>query len=156
EILLYRTQGPEPTYLTPFRHTHAGQAALRRSLEELAARPAGQGKDDGFHEMIDYRAVTVFAAVRTIPSTGWGMVLKIDREEALTEFHQSGRLAGLAAAFLTLALAAFLIGLWRQQQRASLLNEQIKQERAIFHLKSYAEKIVASVPSGLLVLSGDL
>jgi hypothetical protein len=33
--------------------------------------------------------------------------------------------------------------------RRPLLREQIKQERAIFNLKGYAEKIVASVPSGL-------
>jgi two-component system cell cycle sensor histidine kinase/response regulator CckA len=32
----------------------------------------------------------------------------------------------------------------------------MRHERAIFNLKSYAEKIVASVPSGLLVLSADL
>jgi PAS domain S-box-containing protein len=153
EVLLFRSQGREPVYLSPFRHQRAGQATVRRSLDDLVAAAA---RAEGFHELVDYRAVTVLAALRPIPAAGWDMVLKIDREEALAQFDQSGRLAGLAAVFLILALAAFLTGLWRQQQRASLLNEQIKQERAIFHLKSYAEKIVASVPSGLLVLSGDL
>jgi PAS domain S-box-containing protein len=157
EILLFSTAGPEPAYLSPYRHPPAGWAAVRRSLEALVAqaRAAREGRES-FGELPDYRAATVWAATSLIDPPGWGMVLKIDREEALAGFHQSGRLAGLAAAFLILALAAFLIGLWRQQQRAHLLRDQIRQERAIFNLKSYAEKIVASVPSGLLVLSGDL
>src|SRR5216683_3118827 len=98
----------------------------------------------------------IFAATRWIAPAGWGLVLKVDREEALADFYQAGKLAGLAGAFLTLALAGVLISLWRQSQRAALLREQMKQERAIFNLKGYAEKIVASVPSGLLLLSADL
>ena len=157
EALLFRFNGREPAYLTPFRQQPGGWAGVKRSLDELAARArqlSGQSVD--FAEMVDYRAANVFAMVRLIEPVGWGLVVKIDQEEALIDFHQSGRLAGLAAIFLVLALLAFLIGLWRQQQRTALLKEQIKKERAIFNLKSYAEKIVASVPSGLLVLSGDL
>jgi len=157
EILLFRVEGQEAMYLSPFRHTPAGWAARRRSLETLSAkaRAAADGQET-FAEATDYREVPVFAATRWIAPAGWGLVLKIDQGEALADFHQSGRLAGLAAAFLTLALAAFLISLWRQQQRAHLLNAQMSHERAIFNLKSYAEKIVANVPSGLLVLSADL
>ncbi len=157
EILLFRVDGQDANYISPFRHTPAGWASLRRSLETLStkAREAAAGQDT-FAELIDYREVPVFAATRWVAPAGWGLVLKIDQDEALADFHQSGWLAGLAAAFLTLALAAFLISLWRQQQRAHLLNAQMRHERAIFNLKSYAEKIVASVPSGLLVLSADL
>ena len=157
EILLFRVDGQDANYISPFRHTPAGWASLRRSLETLStkAREAAAGQDT-FAELIDYREVPVFAATRWVAPAGWGLVLKIDQDEALADFHQSGWLAGLAAAFLTLALAAFLISLWRQQQRAHLLDAQMRHERAIFNLKSYAEKIVASVPSGLLVLSADL
>ena len=157
EILLFKVEGQEAVYLSPFRHVPAGWAALRRSLETLTgkARLAAQGQET-FSEMTDYREVPAFAAIRWIAPAGWGLVLKIDQDEAMADFRQSGRLAGLAAAFLILALAAFLISLWRQQQRAHLLNAQMTHERAIFNLKSYAEKIVANVPSGLLVLSADL
>src|SRR4029450_2551164 len=91
-----------------------------------------------------------------IPGAGWGLVLKVDRDEALEDFRQARDLTGAAAIFLILALWLLLIGRWGRRQRAQLLREQIRQERAIFNLKSYAEKIVASVPSGLLVLAGDL
>jgi PAS domain S-box-containing protein len=159
EILLFGGEGRQASYLSPFRrgHVSAGWASVARSLETLGAkaRVASQ-KGETFGELTDYREVPVFAATRWIEPAGWGLVLKIDQAEALQDFQQSGRLAGLAAAFLTLALAAFLISLWRQNQRAQLLDGQMRQERAIFNLKSYAEKIVASVPSGLLVLAADL
>ena len=97
-----------------------------------------------------------FAAIRWVATTPWGLVFKVDREEALAEFRRAGQLAGAAAAFLLLALAGLLISLWRQQQRASLLRAQMEQERAIFNLRGYAETIVASMPSGLLLLDADM
>ena len=157
ETLLFRVDGSKPSYVSPLKGDSAGWSAIDRSLETLAplARRAAAGRDT-FREMLDYRAAPSFAATRWIAPPGWGLVVKVDREEALADFYQAGRLAGFAAGFLTLALAGLLFSLWRQGQRATLLREQIKQERAIFNLKGYAEKIVASVPSGLLVLAADL
>ncbi|HYU16481.1 MAG TPA: ATP-binding protein [Candidatus Acidoferrum sp.] len=157
ETLLFRLDSRRASYLSPFRYGAAGWAAHNRSLEalqELASRST-----DGrsvFGELTDYRAVPVFAAVRPIPLTGWGLALKVDRDEVMAEFHRTGQLTGAAGAFLLLALAGLLISIWRQQQRARLLSAQMEQERAISNLRGYAEKIVASVPSGLLLLSADL
>ncbi len=157
ETLLFRIDGPKPSYISTLKGQSAGWSAVDRSLEDLVprAKRAADGRET-FGEMFDYRATPVFAATRWIAPAGWGLVLKVDREEALADFYQAGKLAGLAGAFLTLALAGVLISLWRQSQRAALLREQMKQERAIFNLKGYAEKIVASVPSGLLLLSANL
>jgi PAS domain S-box-containing protein len=157
ETVLFQFEGTETGYLSPLRHESAGWAASRRSLEALATLAKKARTDQvAFGETTDYREVPVFVSVRKLEPAGWGLALKIDQSEALAEFYQAGRLAGLAAAFLTLALAALLIGLWRQHQRTLLLREQIEQERAIASLKGYAEKIVASVPSGLFVLASDL
>ncbi len=157
ETLLFRSDGVKPSYISPLKGDTAGWSAVDRSLETLGplAKRAAEGRDT-FGEVFDYRAAPVFAATRWIAPAGWGLVLKVDREEALADFYQAGRLAGFGAAFLTLALGGLLLSLWRQSQRASLLREQMKQERAIFNLKGYAEKIVASVPSGLLLLSANL
>jgi PAS domain S-box-containing protein len=157
ETLLFRADGPKPSYVSPLKGDSAGWSAVDRSLETLVplAQRAAEGRDT-FGEMFDYRAVPVFAATRWIAPAGWGLVLKVDREEALADFYQAGKLAGFGAAFLTLALGGLLLSLWRQGQRAALLRDQMKQERAIFNLKGYAEKIVASVPSGLLLLSANL
>jgi len=157
ETLLFRLDAREAAYLSPLRHEAAGWAALSRSLEALRTLAAGAGDGRGaFGEVTDYRAIPVFVAVRWIADTGWGLMLKVDREEALADFYRAGKLAGAAAAFLLLALAGFLVSIWRHQQRAHLLRAQMEQERAISNLKGYADKIVASVPSGLLLLSADL
>ena len=157
ETLLFRVDGSTASYVSPLKGDPAGGTAVARSLETLGpmAKRAAAGRDM-FGEMIDYRGAPTFGAVRWIVPPGWGLVVKVDRKEALADFYQAGKLAGFAAGFLTLALAGLLFSLWRQGERAGLLREQIKQERAIFTLKGYAEKIVASVPSGLLVLAADL
>src|SRR3990172_5695170 len=95
ELLLFSVDGQEPGYLSPFRHTPGGWGAVRRSREVLRtkAAAAAQGQD-AFDEMIDYRSAPVFATARWLPDTDWGLVLKIDTDEALADFHQSGRLAG--------------------------------------------------------------
>jgi PAS domain S-box-containing protein len=156
ETLLFRLDPARPAYLSPLREAPAGWAAVTRSLEALGEL-AKQGTNRGnFGESVDYRAVPVFAAVRPIPHTNWGLALKVDRNEILTESSRSRWLLQGVGALLLLALAGLLIGVRRQQQRAQLLRAQVEQERALSSLRRYAEKIVASVPSGLLLLSADL
>jgi PAS domain-containing protein len=157
EALLFRIEDQERNYISPFRAAGAGLPEAGRALEQLAATvPDAVAKKDTFGEITDYRGAPVLAATRWIPGPAWGLMLKIDRDEALEDFRQARYLTATAAIFLILAQGSLLIGLWRQRQRAQLLRDQMRQERAIFNLKSYAEKLVASVPSGLLVLAGDL
>jgi PAS domain S-box-containing protein len=157
ETLLFRLQAGRPGYLSPLRDTPAGWAAVDRSLEALQALASrateGQAASG---ELTDYRAVPVFAAVRTIPHTHWGLALKVDQEEILAGLRRTDQLAVAAAAIIILALAGLLISIWRQQQRTHLLRARMEQERALSNLRGYAEKIVATVPSGLLLLSADL
>jgi PAS domain S-box-containing protein len=158
ETLLVDLDAPTPVYLSPTRPVGSADAgAQSRSL--MALRALGKAAAEGHEAVIetaDYRGVPVLAAVRRVTPTGWTLALKVDRDEALAEFQRSERLAGVAAAFLLLALAGLLIALRREQQRARLLQEQMRQARAMSNLQGYADKIVASVPAGLLLLSEDL
>jgi len=158
ETLLLDLAASPPAFLSPLRQPISPDAeAPRRSLAALRdlARTAA-GARDVVVETEDYRGVTVLAALRPIGPPGWTLALKVDRDEALADFQRSGRLAGAAAASLLLALAGFLIALHREQQRARLLQEQVRQARAMSNLQGYADRIVASVPAGLLLLSEDL
>ncbi|MBI3104316.1 MAG: PAS domain S-box protein [Candidatus Rokubacteria bacterium] len=157
ETLLVRLGGGPTAYLSPFRYESAGWQATERSVQTVEALVrAAPPNGTAFGEVADYRMVSGFAAVRQLASTPWTLLVKMDQDEGLAEFYQAGRLAGLAAASLILAFGALLIGLWRQHQRTLLLRAQIAQERAILTLKGYAEKILASIPSGLLLLTRDL
>ena len=157
EALLADLDAPTPTYLSPLRPPAVDPAVQRTSLMELRAlvRAAAEGRE-AVAEMTDHRGVPVLTAVRRVTPTGWVLALEVERERAFAEFNRSGQLAGAAAAFLLLALAGFLIALHREQQRARLLQEQMRQARAMSNLQGYADKIVASVPAGLLLLSEDL
>jgi PAS domain S-box-containing protein len=158
ETLLVDLESAAPAYLSPPRQpAPADSAEVRRSLTALRdlAQAAAQGRES-VAETVDYRDVPVMAAVRRVQPTGWTLALKVDSSEVLAESERSGQLAGAAAAFLLLALAGFLVALHREQQRARLLQEQIRRERAMSNLQGYADTIVASVPAGLLLLSSDL
>jgi len=158
ETLLVDVSGETPTYLSPTRQPPSDDPALKtRTLMALRAldRAAVEGHE-AVGEIDDYRGVPVLAAVRRVVPAGWTLALKVDRDEVLADFRRSERLAGAAAAFLLLALAGFLIALHREQQRARLLQEQMRQARAMSNLQGYADTIVGSVPAGLLLLSEDL
>ena len=157
ETLLVDLAADPPAFLSPLREPISPDAEPpRRSLGALRDLGRTAGGRGAVGETLDYRGVPVLAAVRPIAAAGWTLALKVDRDEALAEFRRSGRLAGVVAASLLLALAGFLIALHREQQRARLLQEQIRQARAMSNLQGYADRIVASVPAGLLLLSDDL
>jgi len=157
DTLLVDLDAPTPIYLSPPRQPATDPAAQSTSLMELRAlaKAASEGRES-VAETTDHRGVRVLTAVHRVTPSGWTLALKVDRDEVLAEFNRSGQLAGAAAAFLLLALAGFLIALHREQQRARLLQEQMRQARAMSNLQGYADKIVASVPAGLLLLSEDL
>ena len=79
--------GNEVVYLNPLRHDPT--AALKKSISiggKLGGpiQEAVQGRN-GAGRLIDYRGKKVIAAWRYIPSLDWGMVAKIDTEEAFAD-----------------------------------------------------------------------
>jgi PAS domain S-box-containing protein len=87
EILVGRKTGNQVFFLTPLKFDP--QAALTRKVDigqDIGGpvQEAVQGKT-GAGLLIDYRGKEVIAAWRYIPSLKWGMVAKIDTEEAFAE-----------------------------------------------------------------------
>ena len=90
-----RKAGNQVVYLNPLRHDP--DAALKRkiSLGDKTGGPiqeAVQGRQ-GAGQLIDYRGKKVIAAWRYIPSLDWGMVAKIDTEEAFADVTNLRNLA---------------------------------------------------------------
>jgi PAS domain S-box-containing protein len=87
EVLLAKknTNG-DALFLTPLRFD-AG-AALNRAITSSIELPVNHALEKGegillSDDVVDYRGVSVFAATRLIESLDWGLVIKIDKEEAL-------------------------------------------------------------------------
>lgn len=103
EVLIGEKKGNEVVFLNPLRHDP--QPVLKKSVT-LGSRlgepvqQAIQGKD-GSGQLIDYRGTSVIAAWRYMPSFGWGLVAKMDADEA---FAGLTRLKYITAVILVVIL----------------------------------------------------
>jgi HAMP domain-containing protein len=99
-------------FTAPTRHD--SDAALRRTVPLGAEQgrriaQAAQGQS-GAGEGMDYRGEQVFAAWRHVASIGWGLVVKIDRDEAMRAVDESRRTtAGLAGIIVLIAVVVSLV-----------------------------------------------
>ncbi len=123
EVLVGKKIGNQVVYLNPLRHDP--NAALKRRIEiggEIGwpMQQAVQGKT-ATGQYIDYRGKKVIAAWRYIPSLDWGMVAKIDTEEAFADVTNLRNLAIviLVIVFVLSGVMAFSI--------AQSISEPIKQ-----------------------------
>ncbi len=152
ESLLAAREGHDLVFLGPLRHASARPLELRRPFEgpALAARHALVAGTD-FGEFTDYRGVRVLAATRRIQSRPWGLVVKVDRDEALAPFRTEMRLFATALAFALVAIAAIVASVRRAERFRARM--QAVQDRARFAtLLDQAEDVILFVdPAGPLL-----
>jgi PAS domain S-box-containing protein len=89
-ILAKRDEHGDALYLMPTRFDK--QAALRLVIKKQEVeKPISrifQGIYDVLSDSVDYRGVPVLAATRHVEDTDWGIVVKIDRDEAFAPVRQ--------------------------------------------------------------------
>lgn len=85
ETLIGKKSDDKIIFLNPLRHDP--NAGMKRSaqINGKLAKPVilGATGNDGSGISVDYRGVPVLAAWRYVPTSGWGLVAKIDQDEAL-------------------------------------------------------------------------
>jgi PAS domain S-box-containing protein len=142
ETVLLMRKGDEVFYLSPLRNGPAGlHVVLNRP--GFAAKASLEGGRT-FGEYIDYQGVRVLAATRGIPLTGWGLVTKIDREEAWADFRHDAWMEAFAGALLLLALAGWFFA-YHRYVWARLLKLEEEEFRALLE----------STPDGLVILDSE-
>ncbi len=87
EVLIGKKEGDQVVYLNPLKYDP--QAALNKRISfgdrvGLPIQEAVRGKS-GTGIVTDYRGTKVIASWRYIPSLGWGIVAKIDADEAFSD-----------------------------------------------------------------------
>jgi PAS domain S-box-containing protein len=100
-------------------------------------------------EYNDYRGVPVLAATQHIPLTGWGLVRKIDRAEALQDVRRMAIFEGLAAGLLIIFLVVLLL-FHRREVLTRVLKQEEEKLRAL--LESAPDAIYIIEPSTLRIL----
>jgi PAS domain S-box-containing protein len=110
-LLARRAENGDALYLMPLRFDP--QAALKRRLEKQNVNtPIMQAllkKEQLMVDTKDYRRAPVLAATRYIQETGWGLVVKMDREEALASLARLKWFFGFlfGATFIPVVMVAY-------------------------------------------------
>ncbi|MFB3923625.1 MAG: PAS domain S-box protein [Terriglobia bacterium] len=145
EVMLVRRAGSEVEYIAPLRHIAIGATGLRRPYHEALASAAAFDGREAFGEFRDYRGVSVLAATRRIPATGWGLVCKVDRDEALGDFYRMAWVEGLTALLVIAALGGLLVA---HQRYAAALASKGEQERFRALVQASAQVVWTTNPQG--------
>jgi PAS domain S-box-containing protein len=155
ETLLVRRDGADIAFINPLRHRPASSPQLRVPFETttLPSRWGLMGRSEA-GEFADYRGVAVIAATRPIPQTGWGLVSKIDRDEALADARVRARLEAGIAGLLIVAVAALLRSEW-QRQRARLRAAQAASAEALRAASLYTRSLIEASLDPLVTISAD-
>jgi len=117
ETILVRRDGDSVLYLNNLRFKNETALKLRVPLdtEEVPAVLAVKGKE-GIYSGRDYRGVEVISALKHIPDSDWYIETKIDRAEALSEWHDRANILWLLILFI---LASVVAGAGFAAQRTS-------------------------------------
>jgi PAS domain S-box-containing protein len=139
ETLLVWNKGSEAVIFSPLRSARGEASLFQRPLTgaTFEGRVARQG-EVAFGEFTDYRGLKVFAAARRIALAGDSLARKVDREEALSEYHRRAALEGLVGA-LSIPLFGFVMLAHYRKTAMRELREKVKQQRALLKLKQHAE-----------------
>lgn len=130
ESILLRGDGNAAAFLSSLRHVASISPDRRDSLKPSAFASSSvlEGRT-GFSQFKDYRGVSVLGVTRVIPGVGWGLITKIDRQEAFKNFYS---LAGLESAATTIALivvVAIFFKAWRDAQVQGLREEIHRRQK---------------------------
>lgn len=150
ETVVVQSNGEEVVFLSPLRFAAESPLLSKPLSPTIAARFALAG-EERFGEFTDYRGVPVFAAVRYIAPVGWGVVVKIDREEALEEFRHDVWQSAAFALLVLLVVALLGFGM-SHRQRARTLAADLEAARAAREAEMRYQALVQSVPDAIIAI----
>ncbi len=128
ESLLVRADGDRVRFLHPLRHKRwVGEQFTLAFQENLPAALAARGAE-GIRKGIDYRGVSVAAALKPVPGTRWALVAKVDNSEIYAPLGHQSRVTALVVGLLLAACLAAYGFFWHRQQNR-FYRRQYRAER---------------------------
>lgn len=141
ETLIAWADADETVVFSPSLAIKGVESVFRRPLSEptFESRVARE-RNVVFGEFTSYRGVRVFGAARPIGSTGASLVRKLDRDEALSEFHRRAGLELLAGALSILLFGSVIAALHRHVAARELLRSLDQLHALAGRLQSVREE----------------
>ncbi|MDK9700006.1 MAG: ATP-binding protein [bacterium] len=117
ECVLARAEDDSVVIINELRLVDYEPLQYRESIHSKTLPAAMAVRNEfGIREGIDYRGKRVLAAVQGLPGTGWGLVVKVDRDEIDRPFFER-MLMVLAISLLMVSLFIALLAYWWQRRR---------------------------------------
>ncbi len=134
EAVLVARDGGEIVHLSPTGGRPDAPLLFRRPLASGFAARAVLGGSEFEGSWVDYRNVRVVGAVRRLAPTPWGLVVKVDEEEALAGFRERMRRTALGGGALLVAVAGVAWGAWQRRERRhqEALARSVVRMRSLF------------------------
>lgn len=138
-------------------------AAFTKVVPSAKGLPINQSLESPVGQVVrspDYRAVDSILAIETLEATGWGLVVKIDSDEAfapVAEVRRAVMWAGAATVLLVVVFAAVLLNpLARRVRRLSLAAQQIAAGRYQSSIGDRAHDEIGELSRSIDQLAADL
>jgi PAS domain S-box-containing protein len=149
EVFLARRDGEDVVVLSPLRTRPDAPLKLRIPVSgpTIAARFAAAGIEMA-GEFPDHRGVPVVAAARLVPGTGWILVAKVDRDEALESFRTKMRWAAALLLFSIALVGLLAAALAREAGNRSRRSAEASDQRLALLLKEANDAILYSAADG--------
>lgn len=136
ETLLLRKDNNTLAFISPLQNDFALFHQLPDNVQ--LAEIAGWKQSGGFIRGTDYRGIDVLLTTRSIASTPWTIVQKIDAAEALAESDQHQRFLLTGLLLLTGLICASFIAIWRHSSSVKLqhLTASLEAQTALLNAVS--------------------
>jgi PAS domain S-box-containing protein len=144
EALLARQDGDEVVSLLPTRHSPSG-TRMSAGTARLAST-AALGEEATFGSYEDDRGQRVIAATRRLRTVPWGLVVKVDRSEALAGAYGQAAAALAVALALTAGAAGVGYGVWRGRRARYLIKRRREDEE-----KRWLLRVIEQTPASIVV-----
>ena len=154
-LLAVPTVDGEALFVAPLRFDP--DAAFSRTVpldaDHVAVTAALRGREGVRDDVVDYRGVPVLAATRHLPTSGLGVVVKVDRSEAFAPIGDLTRLLLVGVALAMLVAGALAWALSRRLSRPIREVQQVAERIGRGELSARADP---AAPGELGELAGAL
>ena len=155
ETYVVWNKGNETLIFSPRREAQGAPSLFRRPLssDSFESRAALDG-DVVFGEFTNYRGQAVFGVARRIGVPGYSLTREVNRDEALSAYHQHRVLECLVGTLSFLLLGSVIVAL-RRHAATRDLEQKIRQQEALTEKERRYRVLFESAGDGIFLMRGD-